>query len=470
MSQGLLSVGLVHALTGADLTGATTDLGRAAIRVAHGVGTRKDLPIPFAAALGAAVVALVASFVALGALWKKPRLRGAAAGRPLGPALADALDAPWFRWTLRAVGLVLTAYFLLALLLGLDDALNPAPGVVYVLFWVGTLVVASVLLGPVWRMLNPLRTLHLVGCRVLVRDPAEAVVRLPSGVGHWPAAFALLTFGWLELVAPNRATLPVLRIYLLCYVLWVLVGAAIFGSRWIAAADGFEVMSSLYGRLSVLGRRADGVLVTRSPLNGIAGLQALPGTAAVICVLLGTTAYDGLSASPGFANWVQSTSFPTAVVATASLCGVVLVVGTTYVAGTRLSGWLSGVQGLGPRMPRELAHTVVPIALGYAIAHYWSLLVIVGQQTINRLSDPLGTGANWLGTGGRGISYALVGATTVATVQVLAVVLGHVVGVVLAHDRTVALVPPTRAVRAQLPVLALMVFFTLAGLTLLFSA
>ena len=113
---------------------------------------------------------------------------------------------------------------------------------------------------------------------------------------------------------------------------------------------------------------------------------------------------------------------------------------------------------------------MVPIALGYAIAHYWSLFVIVGQQTINRLSDPLGTGANWLGTGGRGISYAWVGADSGGDRQVLAVVLGHSSAVVLAHDRTVALAPSSRAVRAQLPVLVLMVFFTLAGLTLLFSA
>ena len=167
---------------------------------------------------------------------------------------------------------------------------------------------------------------------------------------------------------------------------------------------------------------------------------------------------------------MQTTAFPTPFVATLSLCGVVLVVGATYLLGTRLSGRLGGVPGLERRMPRELAHTVVPIALGYAVAHYWSLFVIVGQQTVNRLSDPLGTGANWLGTGGRGISYAWVGANTVATVQVLAVVVGHVVGVVLAHDRTVALVPSARAVRAQLPVLVLMVFFTLTGLTLLFSA
>lgn len=351
MSQALLTAGLVHGLAVGDLTGG--ELPRLAVRVAHGVGTRKDLPIPFAAALGAAVVALVASFVALGALWKQPRLKGSAAGRPLPGSVGRALDAPWFRWTLRGIGLVLTAYFLLALLVGLDDALNPSPGVVYVLFWVGTLVVASVLLGPVWRMLNPLRTLHLVGCRVLVRDPDEALLQLPRGVGQWPAAFALLSFGWLELVAPNRATLPVLRVYLLCYVLWVLVGAVLFGARWLDAADGFEVMSSLYGRLSILGRRGDGVLVTRSPLNGIAGLTAHPGTAGVICVLLATTAYDGLSASPRFANWVQTTALPTSVMATFSLCGVVLVVGTTYFLAARLSGRLSGVPGLERRMPRN---------------------------------------------------------------------------------------------------------------------
>ncbi len=465
---GLLSSGLLSSVDlSSGLLSAVTDL---AVRVAHGVGNRKDLPVPFAAALGGAVVALVASFVALGALWKQPRLTGAAAGRPLSPALADGLDAAWFRWVLRGVGLVLTAWFLLALLLGPDDALNPAAGVLYVLFWVGTLVVASALLGPVWRMLNPLRTVHLVACRVLVRDPDRAMVVLPDRVGQWPAALAVLSFGWLELVAPDRATLPVLRIYLLGYVVWVLAGALVFGRRWLDAADGFEVVSTLYGRLSMLGRRRDGVLVTRSPLNGIAGLVALPGTAAVICVLLGTTAYDGLSSSPAWAGWVQSTPFPTEVAATFALLATVAVVGATYVLATRLSGRLSGVPGLEAAMPRQLAHTVVPIALGYAIAHYWSLLVVVGQQTISRLSDPLGTGADWLGTADRGISYWLVGASTVATIQVAAVVLGHVVGVALAHDRTVALVPVDRAVRAQLPVLLLMVFFTLAGLTLLFSS
>jgi len=64
----------------------------------------------------------------------------------------------------------------------------------------------------------------------------------------------------------------------------------------------------------------------------------------------------------------------------------------------------------------------VPIVAGYFIAHYWSLLVIVGQQAVVQLSDPLGTGANWLRTGGRAADPTLAGATTTAVVQVCAVV------------------------------------------------
>ena len=112
----------------------------------------------------------------------------------------------------------------------------------------------------------------------------------------------------------------------------------------------------------------------------------------------------------------------------------------------------------------------MPIVAGYFVAHYWSLLVIVGQQAVIQLSDPLGTGANWLGTGGRVADPLLAGATTTAVIQVTAVVVGHVVGVVLAHDRAVALLPRRHAVVGQIPLLVLMVAYTVTGLILLFSA
>jgi len=146
--------------------------------------------------------------------------------------------------------------------------------------------------------------------------------------------------------------------------------------------------------------------------------------------------------------------------------GMVLLIGVTYVLACR---WSAHLGRTGP-LTSELAHSVVPIALGYAIAHYYSLLVVAGQLTFMQLSDPLVRGANWLGLSNREASYVLVGATAVAVLQVLSVVTGHVVGVVLAHDRTIALAERRHAVVAQLPILALMVFYTVGGLTLLFSA
>jgi hypothetical protein len=58
--------------------------------------------------------------------------------------------------------------------------------------------------------------------------------------------------------------------------------------------------------------------------------------------------------------------------------------------------------------------------------------------------------------------------TGLAVTKVVAVVIGHVVGVVAAHDRAVRLLPRRHAIVGQLPMLALMVAYTVTGLWLLF--
>ena len=60
--------------------------------------------------------------------------------------------------------------------------------------------------------------------------------------------------------------------------------------------------------------------------------------------------------------------------------------------------------------------------------------------------------------------------TFVATVKVLAVVTGHVLGVVAAHERAVRLLPVRHQLTGQLPLLFAMVGFTVGGLYLLFAA
>lgn len=435
--------------------------------LAHGVGGREDLPLPLGLVLQGSAVALLVSFLALGLLWRSPRLRGSSAGRPLPAAVRRAVDSAWLRWALRVAGLAATAYAAVAAVFGKDDSLNPTPYVVYVLFWIG-IVPASVVFGPVWRHLNPLRTLHVLLSRACRVDPDRGLLPLPPAVGYWPAAVSLFSFVWLELVAPDNASMPVLRTYFAVYAGAHLVAAILFGSRWFAAGDGFEVYSTLVGKLSPFGRRDDGMLVIRNPLDGVATLGPAPGLVAVIAVALGSTAFDSLSGSPAWIGITQSLPVPGVLVATVGLLAMINVVATTYAMATIFAGRL-GQQGRDP-IPGMLAHSIVPIIVGYVIAHYFSSLVFQGQQAFILLSDPLGIGANLLGTALRGVDYTLVGPLAIALVQVVAVVGGHILAVVSAHDRAVALFPPRQAVAGQLPLLVLMVTYTVGGLSLLFAA
>ena len=429
--------------------------------LAHGVGSREDLPIPFAYALTGAALALLVSFLALAFLWREPRLDADRAGRPLPSAVQRLLDSRGARLLLRAIGLLATSYVVLAAVFGKDDALNPTAGVVYVLFWIGV-PVASVLLGPLWRLLNPVRTVHELLSRLLGTRPQDGLARLPESVGYWPAAATLFAFVWMELVAPNNTTLPVLRVFFAAYFALNLLAATFYGSRWFDRGDGFEVFSSLAGRLSPLGRRGDGRLVLRKPLAGVAGTPTGAGLFAVVGVLLGSTAYDSLSNAPWWVSRVQTSSLSPRWTETLGLTAVVVVVTGAFWVASALSGRGSGTRPAG--LAREYAHTIVPIVMGYVVAHYWSLLVLVGQVTVVRLSDPLGTGADWLGTADRGIDPTLADTTLVAVIQVTAVVTGHVLGVVLAHDRAVRLLPRGRAVVGQVPLLVLMVAYTVGGL------
>jgi hypothetical protein len=434
---------------------------------AHGVVSRQDLPIPLVYLLVGSVAALLVSFLALVVLWREPRLDWVHAGRPLPAQVQRVLDSPALRTGLQVLGLLAAAYVAVAALFGPDDDSNPTPGVVYVLFWVGVPLL-SVLLGPVWRLLNPIRTIDTAVTRATGTDPEAAAWPLPHRVGHWPAALMLLAFAWMELAAPDNTSRLVLCLFFGTYLAVNLLAALAFGSRWFSRGDGFEVYSTLLGRLSCLGRRGDGQLVLRNPLAGVAGTPAVPGLSGVVCVLLGSTAYDSLGGSTWWVNVVQSGPLPATLTKTLGLVIMVALVGLLFVNASLLAGWRSDLPSA--RLVEEFAHTLIPIVAGYVLAHYWSLLVLNGQKTISQLSDPFATGANLLGTAHLVVNPTLADPNLVSLLQVTAIVVGHVVAVVLAHDRALRLLPRRQAMTGQIPLLVLMVSFTVGGLTLLFAA
>lgn len=435
---------------------------------AHGVGGGKDLPIPFQFAVVGAAWALLISFVVMAFAWRQSRFRGDESGVPLPRWVATIIDARATVVIVRILGLAFTALFLAALIGGPDRLTNPAFGVFYVLVWVG-IVPASLLFGHIWRLASPVRLLHAGLSRLLRTDPDQGLATMPGWVGYWPAALGLTSFVWLELVYPNSTFLASVRGWLALYVVVLLAGSVAFGRRWFAHADPFEVFSSLVARMSPFGRRADGALVVRNPLDNLDGLPARPGLVAVVAVLFGSTGFDSFSESPFWTSYTQSVEVDGVLLDTAALLGFVLVVAVTFSVATMAVGGLGHIERR--RLPRTFAHSVVPIIVGYFVAHYLTLFYETGQQTVAQLSDPLGTGADILGTADMGVNFFLtLHPTALAVTKVLAVVVGHLLAAISAHDRAVRVLPRGRELVGQLPLLLVMVFYTSGGLYLLLAA
>ncbi|RAY14046.1 hypothetical protein DPM19_17345 [Actinomadura craniellae] len=430
--------------------------------LAHGLGGRTDLPLDAVAAIAGGGIAVAISFVALAATWHRPRL-GSGAGIPL-PGAARALTTPAVLAVGRAAALAGWALVVAVALAGpRDTATNLAPWALYVTFWVG-LVPLSVLLGPVWRAVNPLRTLHRALCLLTRTDPQDARRRYPDRLGRWPAAAWLAAFVWLELVAPGRADPRLVGTLILAYTAFHLALAQVYGPVWFARGEAFEVYATLLARMSPLGRRADGTRVLRAPLAHLLRPGPEPGLAAVACVLIGSTAFDGITRT----SYWKDTADPGSVVAgTLGLAAAIAAVTALYVAALRARAALLGRPADGAA--DRFAATLLPIALGYAVAHYFSFLLLEGQMTVILASDPFGTGLNLLGTRGHRVDHDVAGPGLVALVQLNAVVLGHLAATLAAHDLALRADPPRRAALGQVPLAAAMVALTCGGLFSLLS-
>lgn len=448
---------LVAATVGAWLVTAT-----ASPAFAHGLGGRSDLPLPIWMFAYGAAGAIIVSFAALAAFWPEARLQGGVGGLVLVPASRRGVTSG-LAAAARALGLVLFVVVLGAALFGPAEAAdNLAPATVYIAFWVG-LTFVSALVGDLWRALSPFPALAAVVERLRGR-PAE----VPYLLGHWPAVGLLFGFLWLELAYPDRADPRQLAVAIIVYTAVVLAGAARWGEPFLRQGEAFAAFFGLLAAMAPVYADDDGRLRLRPPLTGLATMEVLPGTVALILVALGSTTFDGLSRTR---LWVDQVSglgkWPLTVVLTLGLVATIAVVGAAYLVAMKVAAARTAKEL--HQLTRLFAHTLVPIVFAYAVAHYFSYLLFEGQSVLSLISDPFGRGWDLFGTAERAIDYRLVSPRVVSWVQVGAIVSGHIAGVVLAHDRALATFPAKDATRSQYPLLAAMVLFTVGGLTLLLS-
>jgi hypothetical protein len=370
----------------------------------HGVGGPADLPVPLLYSIVGATWALTLSFVVLVLAWREPRFT------------AEAEQARARRPWLAAVGLGVAGWLVWLLVLGPD---NRTAGLraVYIYLWVG-LVPVALLFGHIWRDLSPWRTIQAFVGRV-TRRPG-GVARYPEAVGYWPAAAGIFSFVWLELASPDPSSVTAVRTWVASYSAMMLIGGVVFGPRWYDRADPFDVYSSLVARL---GRWRLASTPTAS------GLVPLLGT------LVGSTAFDSFT---GTASWQRADR--SVLESSLWLFGFCATVSVLFALAAMATGGVTFRQRL--LLPRLYAHSLVPIAVGYVLAHYLTLLLDV----LSAYPTPL------------------------AVVKVLFVVTGHVLAVIAAHDCALRVLPADHRLTGQLSMLLLMVAITYTGLFLLLAA
>jgi hypothetical protein len=454
--------------------------------LAHALIARKDLPIPaWLFAWGASIV-LIVSFFALSAAWREPRFEDEH-WRALGKRLSGAVLGIPVQVVCGAIGVFLLG---VAAYTGIHGTEAPdrnfAITFLFVTAWLG-FPLFSVVFGNVFKLFNPWRTIGRGiggGFRLLAGQPA-ARLPYPERLGRWPAAIGLLGFVWLEIIygASGGVTVGLephaAGVAALVYTVYTLAMMALFGvEEWCERGEIFSVYFGMLSRLGCFGV-SEGRLGRRRPLSASTKWATVPGSAAVVIASISATSFDGAqdgAYKSGIENtfhWFADRGIGLAsalhITDTIFMAMTFVGVGLVYLIGVR---GMSTVRGAPP--PKKLrsgfAHTLIPIAFAYLVAHYFSLFVYQEQaQFTYLLSDPLGTATtNLFGTASGGIDFRVLGANAIWYVQVGALVIGHVLGLTLAHDRATAYWGDYRqAARSQYWMLAVMVAFTCFGLYLL---
>ena len=466
---------------------AVAAMGPSPVR-AHALDESYQLPLPLWLYLWGAFAAVAASFVIVLAADRAGAATEPSRGTPLPLSLQHVASV-----VLKVVGLVGWFTAMVAGLFGLIHEFLPAT-IFWTLFWAGLPIVA-VLIGNPWPSMSPFRTLYDLVTRLTRREP-DLGMAYPSWAGRWPAVGVLLVVLIIELTVSGSGLGRSVGSLILAYTIFTLAGMAVFGPvAWLRNAEVFEVLLGWFGRLAPIGRvsrsarlcegcgeacdpddcvdcpecsivaRAGELqIVLRPPLSGMAAVKRAGWSDAVFIVLaLAGVTYDGFEET---GLWVDLNRSLEAALATVldsrtilaisdpiGLIGIWLTFLAIFAAGAWATRHIGGIAAPLTRTVGGWAASLLPIAAGYSIAHYGTLLV-QGVLTLPGLFAGRGAVEAELGWLPAGFVWYL---------SVAAIVIGHVAAVMLAHREGIRL-GARRPTLAELPLVALMLGYTVVSL------
>jgi hypothetical protein len=461
---------------------------------AHGFGQRYDLPIPLSFYIFGAGATVTLSFAMAALFLRSAQLPGT---YPQLWLLRSAASRRWAGALATAASTLAAGYFILMIAAGLWGAQTPLRNIIVVSVWIlGWVAISlcSALVGDVWRILNPWRTLFAAAERLHARlRPTRSIslgLPYPAALDVWPALLLFIAFAWMELVWAGRDVPARLANAVLLYSSITWLGMFVFGSeRWCQRAEVFTIVFGVFARFAPLtSTEGSGKgMILRFPAIGLLENRHTSWAMMLLVIgLLATVTFDGILETPLWAYvdtaiidspddsflWTRFGFSEAGALRFGRTIGLVMFV-VLFTAAYLLAckamvatsgGKYGGVTDLG----RRFVFSLLPISIAYHIAHYFSYLFNGGQLIIPLLSDPFGFGWDLFGTATYRPRIDLVGPLLQWYVAVGAIVVGHVIAIYIAHVTSLSTFGKRReALVTQIPVVALMVCYTMLSLWIL---
>lgn len=421
---------------------------------AHAFGQLYTLPLPLWLYLYGAAAALMISFLMVGFFAKESTQISL-------PKFSFRLH-PWLIFFFKLLSLGLFILTILSGLFGSQSSIdNFAVNFFWIIFLLG-LTYLSAFLGNIWQVINPWKII------MSWLGDFKPLLSYPKKLGYFPALVFYFILIWLELLSDGLGVRPkVLSQFLLLYSSFIFVGVFVFGSDiWFKFGEFFSVFFHLIGKLSPFSKSEN---LVKDPPDHFSLLM-------FILFMLSSTAFDGFRSTTTWLRFYYNNLSPLEQILgdntyqltqTISLLLSPIFFLSLYLVVILLMKMVTHTKLSIKDLSLRFAYSLIPIALAYNMAHYYTLLITQGQSIVYQISDPLNLGWNLFGTADYVPNPGILGANFIWHSQVVVIIIGHILAVFLAHLIALKIFSRKQVLISQIPMLFLMVLYTMTGLWIL---